>query len=219
MIRNILVIAFAVVVMICGYSYAAKEGGSEKRMTNSEVIISKEQQEVLDRSMPYLDISKNYSLVGVSEGVQNKDKVFIYRYGKAGTAPLGGEHYSVVLTQEGQRILGFTFMDEKFEKGQTLPNREETREIAKAFLEKTSPGLFEKLDNRWIEPHDEVIEVAGKSVTIRGMKFKCYSPSTKDYTWVIIGATGEVITFETGIIWTLGRDTEKWLHDSWLEKK
>ena len=218
MIRKILMFSVAVVVMICGYSYGANEGGSGEGMTSLGVIISKEQEEVLEKSRAYLDIPENYSLVSVREGLQNKEKVFIYRYGKAGAAMLGGEHYSVVLTQGGQRILGVTFMDEQFEKGQALPSRERTQEIAKAFLEKTSPGLFEKLNNQWIEPHDEVIQVARKPVTVTGMKFKCYAPSTQDYTWVIVGPNEKVITFETGIIWNQGRVTEKWLHDLWLEK-
>ncbi len=37
--------------------------------------------------------------------------------------------------------------------------------------------------------------------------------------WVIVGKDNEVITFERDIVWDFvrsGRQTEQWLHDSWL---
>ncbi len=108
-------------------------------------------------------------------------------------------------------------MDQRFESGQELPSEKQTEEIAKSFLNRIEPGLFDQLENLWIRPHDEVIIVDGQQMNVTGMKYKCYVPDEDTYVWVIIGPDEKIITFEQGIKWERGRITEKWLHDSWLD--
>lgn len=112
-------------------------------------------------------------------------------------------------------------MDQRLAAGE-LPSKEETKAFAKTILSKAQPGLFEKLENLWIDKHDETIVVTKgdkrETVTISGMKYKCYLPEENNYAWVIVGPGGQIITFEQGIIWSNGRVTEKWLHDSWVEE-
>lgn len=85
--------------------------------------------------------------------------------------------------------------------------------------------MFEKLENLWIDRHDEIITLKDEknnesvNITISGMKYKCYLKDKDNYAWIIVGPDGKVITFEQGIIWDNGRVTEKWLHDSWLKNK
>ncbi|GED59433.1 hypothetical protein ABER61_15830 [Brevibacillus formosus] len=65
-------------------------------------------------------------------------------------------------------------MDQRLVAGE-LPSKEETKALAKRFLSKAQPGLFKKLENLWIDNHDETIDVTKgdkhESVTISGMKY------------------------------------------------
>ncbi|WAA09868.1 hypothetical protein OE104_00345 [Fervidibacillus albus] len=155
----------------------------------------------------------------VFSGKQNEAEVWIFRFEKANgeNNGLGGEHYSFTVNKESDKILGFTWMDKRFESGQELPTKKQTEEIAKSFLNRIEPGLFDRLENLWIRPHDELITVDGQQMTITGMKYKCYLPDEDTYAWLIIGPDKKIITFEQGIKWESGRITEKWLHDSWLK--
>lgn len=113
-------------------------------------------------------------------------------------------------------------MDKQFEKGPELPSKKETKQIVEQYLAKVEPDLWDKLQNQWIDSHDETIVVDGKNVTITGMKYKCYIPTEKTYAWVIVGSNGQIITFERGIRWSnqmSTRLTEKWLHDNWIMER
>ncbi|WP_372474657.1 hypothetical protein AB4865_05165 [Capnocytophaga sp. ARDL2] len=102
-------------------------------------------------------------------------------------------------------------------------------EQAKPYLEAFQKSIeipkeyqFHSVENLWIEPHNEEIIVNGKSLSINGMKYKCFRPSHNDYAWVIVGSDGTIITFERDIFWDNHKQkciTEKWLHDNWRIEK
>ncbi|SMO32462.1 hypothetical protein [Melghirimyces algeriensis] len=94
-------------------------------------------------------------------------------------------------------------MDPRFASNQVLPSKAQTEKLAQSFLHQIEPGLFERLENRWIRPHNETINVNGHPTTVTGMKYKCYLPEEDTYTWVIAGAN-QIITFEQGIKWKEG---------------
>lgn len=54
------------------------------------------------------------------------------------------------------------------------------------------------------------------------MKVKRRNLTTGLYFWVIVAPDKSVMIFERDIIWDFlraGRQTEKWLHDSWLKNR
>ncbi|MFP4100567.1 hypothetical protein [Coleofasciculus sp.] len=139
---------------------------------------------------------------------------------------LYGEHLSVVVSQDSNRLKGITWMDAKLSHGD-LPNQESAQKAAIAYLQDNAPDLLNSMDVQWIKPHDEQIQIRqetgeAQTVTITGMKVKCYNPADGSYFWVIVGPQEQIITFERDIIWStnLGRrQTEKWLHDQWVAQQ
>ncbi|WP_053485511.1 hypothetical protein [Lysinibacillus sp. FJAT-14745] len=107
-------------------------------------------------------------------------------------------------------------MDQRFASNQQLPSEKRTEELVKEFLNNIQSGLFDQLENHRIRPHDEVITVNDKALTITGMKYKCYVQENDSWTWVIVGPDEKIMTFEQGIKWEGCRIIEKWLHDRWL---
>ncbi|BBI35601.1 YcdB/YcdC domain-containing protein [Cohnella abietis] len=178
----------------------------------------------LKLALQLLTIPDGYSLKRVQSEQQNGNDVWWFRYEKASAENngVGGEHFSFVVSKNSNKLLGFTWMDKSLLNGE-LPTKEAAKEIAKAFLDKVESGLFVKLDNLWIDKHDESIMIKNAekldNIIISGIKYKCYLKENHDYAWVIVGRNGEVITFEQGIQWVNGRVTEKWLHDSWVQEK
>ena len=103
-----------------------------------------------------------------------------------------------------------------------MPAREHAREIALDFLERFAPDLLAQFEIKWIEPHDEVIRTDGAALTITGMKVKIFNALDGRWFWIIVGTDGEVAVFERDIVWITipgHRQTEKWLHDSWLAER
>ncbi|MBC9784320.1 hypothetical protein H1S01_07320 [Heliobacterium chlorum] len=171
----------------------------------------------LEEVLKVIEVPREYKLKEVRCGTQNESAVWIFRYVKSdGNHLLGGEHYSFTVEQKTLKLLGLTWMDQRFVSDQRLPSQERTKDVAKLFLESVQPGLFERLDNHWIRPHDEQIGINGRKLVITGMKFKCYMAEDDTWAWVIVGPDENIITFEQGIKWENGRITEKWLHDSWV---
>jgi hypothetical protein len=130
---------------------------------------------------------------------------------------LGGPHVSAVRS-EGGLLMGFTRMAAALA-GRQLPTAKEARNAAEAFLLAAAPELLESYEVNWIKQHDETIMQAGRPVTISGMKVKCRNLKDGRYFWVIVGPDLELITYERNIVWNFAagyRQTEKWLHDSWL---
>lgn len=139
-------------------------------------------------------------------------------------AALGGEHFSTVIAADG-RLKGFARMDLDLIGGE-LPSREETQAIAMDFLRTAAPDLLPVLKISWIEPHDEPLRVTrdgqAEKLTLTGMKVKMRNSADGRWLWVIVGADRKVMVFERDIVWVTfpgHRQTEKWLHDSWLAEK
>ncbi|GBK61189.1 YcdB/YcdC domain-containing protein [Paenibacillus macerans] len=137
-------------------------------------------------------IPDGYVLKTVQGQKQNAEDVWWFRYEKASGANHGpgGEHFSFVITKSSNKLLGFTWMDKTLAEGE-LPTKEAAKASAQQFLGMLEPGLFAKLDNLWIDKHDE-------STLVKN---------------------GKAITFEQEIKWVNGRVTEKWLHDSWVRDR
>lgn len=175
-------------------------------------------QKALNNTLETISVPEGYEFKSVRSGKQNEADTWVFRYEKSNQENngLGGEHYSFTVDQESHKILGITWMDQRFASGQQLPSEKQTEELVKSFLNWTQPGLFDRLENHWIRPHGEVITVNGEKITIIGMKYKCYLPDNDTWAWVIVGPDERVMTFEQGIKWEGGRVTEKWLHDNWL---
>ncbi len=58
--------------------------------------------------------------------------------------------------------------------------------------------------------------------TVTGMKVKAKNTKDGRWFWVIVGANSQPMIFERDIVWISfpgHRQTEKWLHDSWLKKQ
>lgn len=175
-------------------------------------------QSALNEALETISVPKGYEFKDVLNGKQNEANVWVFRYEKSSgeNNELGGEHYSFTVDQDSHKVLGITWMDQRFTSGQQLPSEKQTEEVVKSFLNQTQPGLFDLLENHWIRPHDEVITVNGGKMTVTGMKYKCYLPDEDTWAWIIVGPDEKIITFEQEIKWEGGRVTEKWLHDNWL---
>jgi len=134
---------------------------------------------------------------------------------------LGGEHFSVVVSKNGQ-LKGFTHFGLAYSSG-ILPSRERAQEIALNFLHESAPDLLLRMKIHWINPHDEVFCVVRNGRTERivltGMKVKVKNTGDGRWFWVIVGQNERVMVFERDIVWITfpgHRQTEKWLHDQWI---
>jgi len=131
---------------------------------------------------------------------------------------------SYILNDQG-RLLGFTRMDAALQ-GQDLPTESEAEAIARDFLAEAAPDLLATLEKHWIAPHDETFRVTDGArsdvITVTGMKVKMRNTADGRWFWVIVGSDRKVMTFERNIVWATfkgRRQTEKWLHDSWLQEQ
>jgi len=181
-------------------------------------------QEALDHAAALLPLPENYILQTVQLRKQNTAEVWLFRYGKINGVHngLGGEHFSFVVEKDTHTILGFTWMDQSLRSG-SLPTPEETKAFAEALFNRIEPGMSGRLQNLWIDRHDEEITITDElnkqaKCIVPGMKYKCYCRESNSYAWVIVGTGGRIVAFEQGIEWRNGRVTEKWLHDSWLRR-
>lgn len=139
-------------------------------------------------------------------------------------AGLFGEHISVLHAPDG-RLKGFARLSLDLA-GEPLPDREETENIARAFLADHAPDLLPTMKISWIEPHDETIVDrtggAETTVTVTGMKVKARNLADGTWFWVIVGGDRTPMVFERDIVWIAfpgHRQTEKWLHDNWLNER
>lgn len=167
-----------------------------------------------------IEIPENYKLKSVKKVRFNEINVYLFRYVKNKNEESMSEHFSFIVAEKSLKILGFTLMDKKHSQLKML-SQTETEIIARDFLKNIDSSLNDELENLWIERHDEQIIVDGNvKITISGMKYKCFRPSKNDYTWVIVGFDGTIITYERDIKWNgkeQKRVTNKWLHDNWIE--
>ncbi|MEO1199504.1 MAG: hypothetical protein AAFX39_09760 [Pseudomonadota bacterium] len=136
-------------------------------------------------------------------------------------AGLGGEHMSWLYDDRGQ-LKGFVRMQQSLAAG-ALPAKQVAQDTALAFLKRAAPDLLENLELHWVARHDEEITITDGAekvtTTIAGMKVKMRNSADGRWFWVIIGTDGAPMVFERDIVWVTmpgHRQTEKWLHDSWL---
>jgi len=170
-------------------------------------------------------IPLGFSLVSRQLGEMDKERVEIIRYERTDgkNRGLGGEHFSAVVSQTGI-LKGITTMDESSQKADGLPSKKESEIIMQKFLSEYAPDLQSNMTIKWIDKHDETIEIIDdngkvKKIKVIGMKVKCRKKDDGLYFWAIINHQNKVITFERDIEWSFFRSkriTEKWLHDSWL---
>lgn len=133
---------------------------------------------------------------------------------------LGGEHFSAVIAPSG-KLKGFVRMDLAL-RGGALPSQDEAHDIAMHFLSVHAADLLLRHAVSFIAPHDETIRANGESTALTGMKVKMRHLADGRWFWVIVGADREVMVFERDIVWANlkgRRQTEKWLHDSWLAEQ
>ena len=139
-------------------------------------------------------------------------------------AGLGGEHFSSVVSESG-RLKGFANISLDLV-DRPLSSAERSEEVARAFLQEHAPDLLPKMEIHWIDTHDEPvrIELNGRveTATLTGMKLKARNLDDRLWFWVIVGPDEQVMVFERDITWITFpgyRQTEKWLHDSWLKEQ
>ncbi len=139
------------------------------------------------------------------------------------SAGLEGEHFSSVISESG-RIKGFANISLDLV-DRPLPDSQRSEEIARTFLQQYAPDLLPRMEIHWIDKHDEPIRVERngrmETVTLTGMKVKARNLEDRLWFWVIVGPDEQPMVFERDITWITfpgHRQTEKWLHDSWLKK-
>ena len=140
---------------------------------------------------------------------------------------LGGEHYSLSVTEGDYRLMGWMHLRKDFDSDTNI-SEDRAKEIAFRFLEKHAPDLLDTVEVRWIQatikvpvnpPHDEGFILQDGTI-ITGMRVKLWDNLSKKYAWVIVGANEQIISFERDVVWNTQkhcRTTERWLHDDWLQ--
>ena len=206
----------------------------QNKLTDTTVLGEKQQEgklfrEEFEQFTPYLrdleqliSIPVEYELQEVQTDIQqNNEAVIRFRYGLISKeVALDAEHYSAVVRVADKKLLGLMAIRREaiVSNPDALPTVEEATDITKAFLENLEPGYFEKLENLWIDRHDEPLYIDGVEQIVSGMKYKCYVPSERGYAWVVIDKNREIMIFERGVHWeNNGRTTEKWLYDEYLK--
>ncbi len=142
----------------------ANEVNNMRKVKQKSPVTEQDYQPALNAALKFLEIPEGYELKNVRSRKQNEADVWVFRYEKLNgeNNGLGGEHYSFTVDNESHKILGITWMDQRFASGQQLPSEKRTEELAQTFLNRTQPGLFNRLENHWIRPHDEFITANGK---------------------------------------------------------
>jgi hypothetical protein len=205
-----------------------QQGTIQEKRTMTRSQSSSVSPKQLSQIEQKLNIPNGFVLVTSQSVAMNGKSVWHLRYERADQRNRGlhGEHFSAVLSQNGERLEGFTRMEKKLSTGQLL-DEGQAKTAAIAYLQKNAPDLLNSMEIQWIKPHDEQIQIqreTGKpqTVGITGMKVKCYNAADGRYFWVIVGSQNQIITFERDIVWSnnMGkRETEKWLHDTWVAEQ
>ncbi|MDO5616991.1 MAG: hypothetical protein Q4G16_12415 [Cruoricaptor ignavus] len=213
--RTILILS-ALLISTTVFVMATK---ANPQTTEINPISENDTQTYLKEFEKVITIPEDYKFHSVEKVKANKIPAYLFRFEKQENKGWEGEHFSFIIS-ENKEILGYTNMDKKYANTKIL-SKTETENIAKKFLSKIDQNLADNLKNLWIERHDEEIIINGKKTILAGMKYKCYRSSEDDYTWVIVGFDGSIITFERNIKWNdfaQKRITEKWLHDNYRKK-
>lgn len=168
----------------------------------------------------------------------------LLRFTRDGQLHLQGEHISAVLYADTHQLLGLTRMLKQ--DNTKLPSHQYALQQALLFLQSEATDLVHHINDitlpntdnnnrmefspaihihnielQWIDQHPENITIGSVKHVINGLKVKCYMPDTDRWSWVIVDAKGEVITFERSIHWDFAnrrRLSPMWLHDNWLQQ-
>lgn len=155
----------------------------------------------------------------VSGSVKTQN-VTLFRWQRSPELALGHDHVSFLLNSQGE-LAGFARMIPAAAEN-PLPDEKTAEQTARNFLQTYAPDLLPVMNVQWIKPHTDEQYTDGKNkYRINGMKVKCRNATDGTYFWVIVGSDNSVIVFERDIEWDFiraGRQTEKWLHDDWLQK-
>ena len=168
------------------------------------------------------DNELNFNLVLTHKGLHNKQPVTLYRFEPQETMHLNSQHVSFLLDDNSNKLQGFVRLLPQYQSTKAQVTKDKALAITLKFLETYAPDLLKNYNNNWIDTHDEEIMVNGKKVTLTGMKVKCRDLNTGLYFWTIIAPDETIMVFERDVEWDFiraGRQTQKWLHDSWLRKK
>lgn len=163
----------------------------------------------------------NFNLVLKKQGSHNQQPITLKRFEPEQTTHLGHQHISFVIDKNSDMLLGFVRLLPKYIRSEQQVSKVVAFEITLNFLKNYAPDLLVNYKNSWIDTHDETIMVADKKITITGIKVKCRDLNTGLYFWTIIALDQSVMVFERNIEWDFiraGRQTQKWLHDQWLNK-
>lgn len=197
-----------------------------------ETQVAKNIEQVPEAVTSRIEAPEGYAFLWAQEVEMDGERVWHLRFETEGseTTHLGGEHYSAVVTPEGN-IKGTILLEVRLS-GELaeadLPSEERAQEVALSHLQKVAPDLLESMDVRWVAGHGEKLIITyndvagGLEAEITGMKVKCQNTADESYFWVIVGPGEAVITFERDVVWDLAgsrRQTEMWLHDLWLVQR
>lgn len=203
-------------------SYAQQLNETEEStMTSTQLIKIRTQLEPnLQKLLANNEL--DFNLVLTNKGMHNKQPVTLYRFEPQETMHLNNQHISFLLDDDSSKLQGFVRLLPQYQSTNTQVSKEKALAITLKFLEIYAPDLLKNYNNNWIDTHDEEIIVNGKKVTLTGMKVKCRDLNTGLYFWTIIAPDETIMVFERDVEWDFiraGRQTQKWLHDSWLVKK
>lgn len=162
-----------------------------------------------------------FSLVLTQNGLHNKSPVTLYRYEPKTILTFEAMNSSFLINDETQKIQGFARLLPQYDAKQPQVSKEDAEKAMREFATQFAPDLLKNFKIQWIDKHDETIIVDGKKVKLTGMKVKCRDIDTGLYFWMIIAPDHSVMVFERDVEWDFiraGRQTQKWLHDSWLQK-
>ena len=104
--------------------------------------------------------------------MQNENPIWLFRFGKNKEIEFGGEHFSFTIDRRTKKLLGLMWMDRKFSKERTLLTIEESEKKARDFMDHVEPCLLKNLIHKFTKPHDEILTLGGKKVTVTGMKYQ-----------------------------------------------
>ncbi|HCM96065.1 hypothetical protein [Glutamicibacter arilaitensis] len=147
--------------------------------------------------LPTLRIPETFTEVTTRQEHQGTTPVTVTRHHPGTDPKYGGEHVTTVFGDD--RILyGYTRQISGFEPD-AIPTTGEAHHTAFEFLRSIDSGFTEGLTVQWIDRHDETIRGEDEAPTlVSGMKVKTRH-SLGLYTWVIVGAGNQIVTYERDI--------------------
>lgn len=182
----------------------------------------------------YLCIPDGYALACQRKVIQDARPLLLLRHERSDgrNTGLGGEHFSVLINLEEERLDGVHHMDRRY--SNAVPEEQVALQRAREFLAAAAPDLAKRAEERWVKPlrkepleppHDSGFAFVecetGGSRTAIGVRVKMFDATTGTWAWVVVGHDGGIVSFERDISWDSQRKrrmTEQWLHDPWVDR-